>query len=62
LVFLAIASRKAFAPGNRILIHIVRNCLHRNALDVFRRRKIRKALRKIDRPILHRFASHFAND
>ena len=50
------------SPGNRILIHVVGNRLHRDALDVFGSREVRKTLREIDRAVLHRLAGHLAND
>ena len=42
-------------------IDVISDGLHRHALDLCRRRKIRKALREIHGAILHRLARHFTN-
>ena len=49
------------APGDRILIDVVRDGLHRDPFDVVGRGEIREALREVNRAIFHRLARHLAN-
>ena len=49
------------APGNRVLVDVRGNRVLRGALDLSRRWKIGKALRKIDRPVAQSQAGHFAD-
>ena len=51
----------ARTPGDCILINIVFDSLHRDTLNVFRRREIRKALRQVHRAVLECFTRHLAN-
>src|SRR5262249_41626556 len=50
------------APGNRVLIDVFENRVARGGLERLGRRKIREALRQIDRAMLVGKARHFADD
>src|SRR5580704_1792526 len=50
------------APCNRVLIDVRGNCFLRGSLDLGRSRKIRKALRQVNRTMQHGLPRHLADD